>query len=223
MPESAASTGIPHSNSWLFHAMDVCAELNQDNTDSPQESGHSVTDTSTDSGITINFSATTSQTSRSDTSISDSAVSSVNESNAAIPNFGLPSPVDSSQDLPGAKEQRNSMARAYLNSIRAQHAASVDSARDGLVDTRSGPGTPEKKTRTDSTNSSSSTYSAANVEIGGVEDYLYQAARHISLALDNEANGNYQMAFDLYKEGVGILLKGVIGEFIMYVVFLLQL
>ena len=50
--------------------------------------------------------------------------------------------------------------------------------------------------------------------IGGAEDYLYQAAYHISLALDNETNGNYQAAFDLYKSGVGVLLKGVIGQYL---------
>ena len=193
--------------------MDVCAELNQDGTESPQ-GGNSVTDASTDSGITINFAGTASQTTPSELSVSDSAISSTNSSNVAIPNYGLPSPETSGQLPPGAsKDQRTSMARAYLNSIRAQHAASVDSVDHDVVDSRSGSGsgsasgTPEKRSRT------SSTYSASDLEIGGVEDYLYQAARHISLALDNEANGNYQMAFDLYKEGVGILLKGVIGEY----------
>ena len=205
---------IPHSNSWLFHAMDMCAELNQDGgADSPQEGGNSVTtDQSTDSGITINFSpATTSIQTPSDLSLGDPIIPNPAHSNVATPSV-LPSPdFDVTQESQESKKQRSSMARAYLNSIRAQQAASADSALKGVVDSRTGPSTPER-TPSSSSSCTSSGYSAADLKIGGVEDYLYQAARHISMALDNEANGNYQPAFDLYKEGVGILLKGVIGK-----------
>ena len=40
-------------------------------------------------------------------------------------------------------------------------------------------------------------------------DYIFQAAHHISLALQCEVSGNYFMAFNYYKSGIGILLTGV--------------
>ena len=43
-------------------------------------------------------------------------------------------------------------------------------------------------------------------------DYILQAANQICLAQENEASGNYQLAFDFYKSGVEMLLMGVQGQ-----------
>ncbi|XP_038074730.1 ribosomal protein S6 kinase delta-1-like isoform X1 [Patiria miniata] len=184
---------IPQSNSWLFQAMDMCAVLNEDpGQDSPDDStpADSTTDLSTDSGITINF--------PQGFDSSTSAASSREQQPA-----GTPIPPESTEDV---KNERNTMARAYLNCIRAQQAAERDAmySDGGMVDSRS----LNAKPRMDETGG----MGVAPVTVGGEEDYLYQAAYHISLALENEANGSYQAAFDLYKSGVGVLLKGVIAD-----------
>ena len=55
--------------------------------------------------------------------------------------------------------------------------------------------------------------SMSKVDIGGSEDYIYKAAEQMSMAQNCEANGQYSLAFDYYKQGVGILLAGVQGTF----------
>jgi hypothetical protein len=54
--------------------------------------------------------------------------------------------------------------------------------------------------------------SVSTMDLGGKEDYIYQAASQICSAQECEANGSYEMAFGNYKNGVAILLKGVQGE-----------
>ncbi|XP_064623256.1 ribosomal protein S6 kinase delta-1-like [Lineus longissimus] len=54
--------------------------------------------------------------------------------------------------------------------------------------------------------------SVSTMDLGGREDYIYQAASQICSAQECEANGNYEMAFGNYKNGVAILLKGVQGD-----------
>ncbi|XP_022103150.1 ribosomal protein S6 kinase delta-1-like isoform X2 [Acanthaster planci] len=190
----AKYTSVPQSNSWLFQAMDMCAVLNEDSSqDSPDNStpANSTTDLSTDSGITINFPKGPDTSSTATTSPREQA------------RGGTEVPSDSVEDQ---KNDRNTMARAYLHCIRAQQAAERDAMYPGggMVDSRS----PDVKPRLDGIGG----VGVGPVTVGGEEDYLYQAAGHISLALENEANGSYQAAFDLYKSGVGVLLKGVIAD-----------
>ncbi|XP_071785970.1 ribosomal protein S6 kinase delta-1-like [Asterias amurensis] len=202
-PPGVTSEGssIPQSNSWLFQAMDMCAVLNEESQDSQENStaANSTTDLSSDSGITINFS-------KAPTEAPPVQLTPTNESNwkgQENQEGWTVVPPESSDD---SKDARNSMARAYLHCIRAQQAAERDAmyTDGGIVDSRS----PQAKPALDETDNRG----VAGMTIGGAEDYLYQAAYHISLALDNETNGNYQAAFDLYKSGVGVLLKGVIGD-----------
>ncbi|KAK7506834.1 hypothetical protein BaRGS_00001685 [Batillaria attramentaria] len=54
--------------------------------------------------------------------------------------------------------------------------------------------------------------SVSTMDLGGKEDYIYLAAGQICLAQNSEASGQYQMAFNYYKTGVGILLQGVQGD-----------
>ncbi|XP_074645904.1 ribosomal protein S6 kinase delta-1-like [Tubulanus polymorphus] len=51
--------------------------------------------------------------------------------------------------------------------------------------------------------------SVSQIDIGGRNDYICQAASQISMAKECEANGNNEMAFRYYKGGVAILLEGV--------------
>lgn len=48
-----------------------------------------------------------------------------------------------------------------------------------------------------------------NLDIKDKGDYIFQAANQISLGQQCEANGNYHMAFNYFRTGVGILLTGV--------------
>ena len=50
---------------------------------------------------------------------------------------------------------------------------------------------------------------AVSVDLKQKADYIFQAAHHISLALQCEVSANYFMAFNYYKSGIGILLTGV--------------
>ncbi|GCB62137.1 ribosomal protein S6 kinase-like 1 isoform X1 [Scyliorhinus torazame] len=72
-----------------------------------------------------------------------------------------------------------SQARAYLEQIRSRVSPSI---QDGHQATRS---TATK------------------------QDYLVDAAKQIRLALDREVNEDYEAAFNYYKNGVDLLLKGV--------------
>ncbi|XP_078262993.1 ribosomal protein S6 kinase-like 1 isoform X2 [Rhinoraja longicauda] len=72
-----------------------------------------------------------------------------------------------------------SQARVYLEQIRNRVSAN---AQDGQQSTRSA---------------------------AGKRDYLVDAAKQIRLALDREVNEDYEAAFNYYKNGVDLLLKGV--------------
>lgn len=51
--------------------------------------------------------------------------------------------------------------------------------------------------------------SLLNLDTKDKGDYIFQAANQISLGQQCEANNNYQMAFNYFRTGVGILLTGV--------------
>ena len=59
---------------------------------------------------------------------------------------------------------------------------------------------------------------AASVDLKA--DYIFQAAHHISLALQCEVSGNYFMAFNYYKSGIGILLTGVQRKWLFLVLII---
>nr|XP_054758688.1 ribosomal protein S6 kinase delta-1-like [Lytechinus pictus] len=188
-PGSTEPGTLPHSNSWLFHAMDICAELNRDfpeptsnSHDDPTPAGSIVTSDSTDSGITVTVPPSLQSYS------SDSAISSVSSSGGMTAN----------------RNSHNSLARAYLNSLRAQQAAEEDANSTGITDSRS-VATGERSRHV-------SDDSISKWNVSGEDDYLYQAAGKISLALDNQSVGNYQASFDAYKAGVAILLNGVVAD-----------
>lgn len=47
-------------------------------------------------------------------------------------------------------------------------------------------------------------------------EYIYEAAKQITFAQENESNGNFPIALNYYKSGVEILLRGVQGKDILY-------
>ena len=51
--------------------------------------------------------------------------------------------------------------------------------------------------------------SLLNLDVQDKGDYIFQAANQISLGQQCEASGNYHMAFNYIRNGVGILLTGV--------------
>ena len=51
--------------------------------------------------------------------------------------------------------------------------------------------------------------SKTEVGVTGTEDYLFIAGHHLSRASSNEATGDFDVAFALYKLGIDVLLKGV--------------
>lgn len=173
--------------------MDICAELSRDSPelasdhqDALTPASSVVTSDSTDSGITVTVPPSLQSSS------SDSALSSVSTSGGMTAN----------------RNSHNSLARAYLNSLRAQQAADEDANSTGITDSRSvATGDHSRHVSDDS---------ISKWDVSGEDDYLYQAAGKISMALDNESVGNYQASFDAYKAGVAILLKGVVGKLALH-------
>ncbi|XP_071486454.1 ribosomal protein S6 kinase delta-1-like [Diadema antillarum] len=184
-PASVESNTLPHSNSWLFQAMDICAEINGDSPDLESTPGsstpsESIVNGSTDSGITVSVTP-------------------------SLPSSESYSTFSSASSVPASRSSHSSLARAYLNSLRAQQAADEDARVLDAGSIVSGSG---KSGRSRHVSSDSIT----KWDMSGQDDYLYQAAEKISLALDNQSIGNYQASFDAYKAGVAVLLKGVVDD-----------
>ncbi|KAJ8045317.1 Ribosomal protein S6 kinase delta-1 [Holothuria leucospilota] len=197
------------SNSWLFQAMDLCADLKGDSPDTSHQSSlaNSSTDLSSDSGITLQL-----------PQVPDS--SPLGDPFSAPP--GEPAVLPVSQDLgffkssnqDVSRDKRSSMAHAYLRCIRAQEAAERDAqmgGNAGIIDSREESPNPSPQ-HTENRSRTISGDSISKLVVNGEDDYLFKAARAIGLALQNEASGYYQAAFDSYKAGVSILLNGVTGE-----------
>lgn len=173
--------------------MDICAELSRDSPELASDHQDALTPASsvvtsdwTDSGITVTVPPSLQSSS------SDSALSSVSTSGGMTAN----------------RNSHNSLARAYLNSLRAQQAADEDANSTGITDSRSVATGDHSRHISDD--------SISKWDVSGEDDYLYQAAGKISMALDNESVGNYQASFDAYKAGVAILLKGVVGKLALH-------
>ena len=93
--------------------------------------------------------------------------------------------------------------------ISPVHAA--PSSVGSVVPPPGGPSPTRSQTKRSEVGSSSSRHhqGLVTVDLKQKADYIFQAAHHISLALQCEASANYFMAFNYYKSGVGILLTGV--------------
>ncbi|XP_070577257.1 ribosomal protein S6 kinase delta-1-like [Ptychodera flava] len=202
---------LAQSKSWLFEAMDACAELEQKS----QQSEHS----SDDAGITMKCSKAE--------SVPDDEIDSPphdTESEPVSSTSGYSSAALTQESLAEHnrldKERRPvSAARIYLDSIKAQSKGPRRSLNLSESDSDSRTNSPRKSLVNqvvvrDKERSSSefSNESVSNMDLGGKEDYLFKAANQISAALENEANASYDAAFTYYKVGVNILLQGVVTD-----------
>ncbi|XP_033106614.1 ribosomal protein S6 kinase delta-1-like [Anneissia japonica] len=216
---------MSHSSSWLFEAMDMCAGLQEKEV--PIDSFSTASSDTPSDGITLNFprqpvnhvapdyadAGTSSHTTTTENTSHLKAEEKDLSGESRVP--------ETRRDDHHAK----SMARAYLNCIRAQQAAERDEqlgAHGGIVDSRNmmvqqlpigvqNEALHEIASR-EKTNINLSVDTVSTMDLGGEEDYLYKAANHIQLALESESTGNYKSAFTYYKTGVNVLLQGVVTD-----------
>ncbi|XP_071961914.1 ribosomal protein S6 kinase delta-1-like [Antedon mediterranea] len=214
LPAESKDGIMSHSSSWLFEAMDMCAGLQKETSLPP------VSDPPTDDAITLNF------PSQSNNDQPVDCADGILESNdiKVVENASINDKAVGTSIVPARKDDHHakSMARAYLNCIRAQQAAERDEqlgVDGGIVDSRNAlvqqlPIGVQNKALHDlaTRDRTASNISVSTMDLGGEDDYLYKAASHIKLALENEATGNYKSAFTYYKTGVNVLLQGVVTD-----------
>ncbi|XP_077999695.1 ribosomal protein S6 kinase delta-1-like [Glandiceps talaboti] len=214
---------LAQSKSWLFEAMDVCAELEQQSQQSEHSNGDGDVDGDGDGddvGITI-------KNAEPKDGQKDEIESPPHESELKSSTNGYTSTNLTQESLAEHnrldKDKRPvSAAKIYLDSIKAQTKIRkkshnlAESDSDSAFSKNSSPRKPRLGHVTgcdrDRSSSEHSVESVSNMDLGGKDDYLFQAAHQISLALENEANGNFDKAFTYYKVGVNILLKGVVVD-----------
>ena len=91
----------------------------------------------------------------------------------------------------------------------------------GELFTNTGPASPAVQEHPNKSQNLTPTKINRNVSLFNLDmqdkgDYIFQAAKQISLAQQCEANGNHRMAFNYYRNGVGMLLTGVQCEYLNY-------
>ncbi|XP_061172139.1 ribosomal protein S6 kinase delta-1-like [Saccostrea echinata] len=185
-PESTLRT----SNSWLFLAMNTCAEMEKELHIEDQDMR-----TDSDAGIQISFEKEENQ----DRHVShDVAERTQPTTKPTIPDT---SEFDPLRKKSGSKVEcgKGDIDLSGLSGISSANQSPSKSLLQKL------PRSPFK-TR------SMTAESVSTMDLGGKEDYIYLAANQICLAQECEANAKYDLAFSYYKSGVDTLLKGVQGD-----------
>ncbi|XP_060080683.1 ribosomal protein S6 kinase delta-1-like [Ylistrum balloti] len=187
---------IHTSGSWLFAAMNTCAEMDtedaRDETDSTTPSDKDMT-TSTDTVVEVKVDGVP---------ISESKKGGTKSSTPDLSEF---------DPLRMRTESSVEYGKGDLDLSHATSKGSVSSHSNST--TSSATSSPVHQVgRSPRRLRSQTGESVSTMDLGGKEDYIYVAANQICQAQDHEANGRYEHAFSSYKSGVGILLQGVQGD-----------
>ncbi|KAL3874775.1 hypothetical protein ACJMK2_037745 [Sinanodonta woodiana] len=197
------TTQIKHSKSWLFEAMNTCAEMEADTVKSNEQIR--VTDNE-DKGLQImgGDASDTDGTVTGEISSSDDTFGSRTGSVYLVDLSEFdPLPRSGSKVIYGKGDLDISQVLSG-SSTSLESTSSTSSNTSQQVNRKSNLSPYRQRSATKE--------SISTMDLGGKEDYIYKAANKISFAQECEANGNYELAFASYKSGVGILLQGVQGD-----------
>ncbi|XP_013397496.1 ribosomal protein S6 kinase delta-1 [Lingula anatina] len=200
-----------HSNAWLLSAMTACAEL-----DSSQE--HTQTTESPasndvfDAQIPDNFGVVSSDTSGTEVpELVGAEADSVDGADLVL-NRDSDSTLGQFDPLGSQSESRVECGKGDLELSFAQHPDVPDAQQSRAGQDKTSKSLSSEITSIANRIRSHTAESVTTMDLGGQQDYIYQAANQISLAQQCEANGNFEVAFGYYKNGVSVLLKGVQGD-----------
>ncbi|XP_033733841.1 LOW QUALITY PROTEIN: ribosomal protein S6 kinase delta-1-like [Pecten maximus] len=200
---------IHTSGSWLFAAMNTCAEMDSEDL---RDETDSTTPSDTDAGIQIDFDEKTEEMTASTDTVIEVRVDGVHKSETDTESRKSSTPDLSEFDpLRMRTESSVEYGRGDLDLSNATGKGSVSSRSNSAAS--SATSSPAHKVgRSPNRIRSHTGESVSTMDLGGKEDYIYIAANQICQAQDHEANGRYEHAFSSYKSGVGILLQGVQGD-----------
>ncbi|XP_069116020.1 ribosomal protein S6 kinase delta-1-like [Argopecten irradians] len=200
---------IHTSGSWLFAAMNTCAEMDSDDM---RDETDSTTPSDTDAGIQIDFDEKTEEMMASTETVIEVKVDSAHMSDTENESQKSSTPDLSEFDpLRIRTESKVEYGKGDLDLSNATGKGSMSSRSNSAAS--SATSSPARQVgRSPRRLRSHTGESVSTMDLGGKEDYIYVAANQICQAQDHEANGRYEHAFSSYKSGVGILLQGVQGD-----------
>ncbi|KAK3093939.1 hypothetical protein FSP39_022039 [Pinctada imbricata] len=192
------------SSSWLFDAMNTCAELEQE---SELEARSDFTES--ENGIQISVEESQELESGME-SISDPTLAEDNDENNSRASSTIDlSDFDPLRSRSGSKVEIGKGDIDLSGSFKATDLNNHNFSPKRVVTSSpaktksASPFKMKRKSRSDTKES------VSTMDLGGKEDYIYLAANQICLAQDCEASAKFELAFSHYKAGVGILLQGV--------------
>ncbi|KAK3592556.1 hypothetical protein CHS0354_005618 [Potamilus streckersoni] len=192
------TTQIKHSKSWLFEAMNTCAEMEADTVKLNDQ--NQVTENE-DKGLKISDATDTDDTVTGEISSSDDTFGS--RTGSLYYSEFDPLPRRGSKVIYG---------KGDLDITQVLSGSSTSLESTSSTSSNTSQHLKRKSTLSPYRQRSATKESISTMDLGGKEDYIYKAANQISFAQECEANGNYELAFASYKSGVGILLQGVQGD-----------
>ncbi|XP_062573816.1 ribosomal protein S6 kinase delta-1-like [Saccostrea cucullata] len=178
------------SNSWLFTAMNTCAEMENESQIEDQDMR-----ADSDAGIQISF----------EKGVNQDKLVSHDEAERTEPTR-KPIIPDTSEFDP-LRKKSGSKVECGKGDIDLSGLSGVNSANQSPSKSLL-----QKLPRSPFKTRSMTGESVSTMDLGGKEDYIYLAANQICLAQECEANAKYDLAFSYYKSGVDTLLKGVQGD-----------
>ncbi|OWF43526.1 ribosomal protein S6 kinase delta-1-like isoform X2 [Mizuhopecten yessoensis] len=204
-----SKTDIHTNGSWLFAAMNTCAEMD---TEDLRDDTDSTTPSDTDAGIQIDFDEKTEEMMTSTDTVIEVKIDGVDITESS--SGSLKSSTQDLSEFDPLRMRSESSIEYGKGDLDLSHATGKGSASSlSNSVTSSATSSPVHKVgRSPHRVRSQTGESVSTMDLGGKEDYIYMAANQICQAQDHEANGRYELAFSSYKSGVGILLQGVQGD-----------